>query len=594
MKASLRYELSVTDYAMAGAAGTVIWFLPALAFINESQGGVRHLLISGAINALNFLIINVALILQGVITQEICRGRSRKFSIPGVVLVLQCFIAGAVSGSIAHQYIDWPAKDSSSLFIRTIQPGLLAATWIPLTMITISRLNRLRHKRKALEHELEILLQIEQTASGVLDEIRASFEYSIRNSLKMTASEAQQKLTQVFSGQDQSPEQLPELIRDIASIDMRELSQAMIRGEGKPFLSIQNNKTDTYRKSHRHANMMQSLRDFLRRDKLWLVVLLMVATFYQGMIGLLPLRKEIELFFILSVGLTLILWLFQRIDQHYDFLFFCLLLLRVPTLALFNYFVITHYFPEDGLLRFEALWDNRVFLILSITCFCITAKFCSRYTLNQSLGKYHRLNYEAARRKAAHSIQHRELVALSFKWAKHIHGRVQSQLLVAAQKLDLALDQADLDGFNQALLDVKVLLGTPDQELHQSRTTLHDELAHRAHLWNGLIDISGEITPWVGLISPEKIRIIGEVAEEAFANAFRHGRASVITYHSQQNQDRRLQLVVKDNGSGPKSRRELQKGIGSTIFHRASNSDFSISRDSAAELTVVELFISID
>jgi len=579
---------------MAGAAATIIWFLPALAFINESSGGVWHLLISLAINILNFLVINGALILQAVITRTLCQRRTGQFSIPGMVLVLQSFIAGAISGAIAHLYIDWPVKDSSSLLVRTLQPGLLAATWIPLTLITVNRLNHLRRKRAALEGELEILVQIEQTASGVLDEIRTIFEQSIRDSLKLTAAHAQQKLTQVFPTQGQSSEELPELIRDIATIDMRDLSQAMIRGEGKPPIPVKNNGTDIHQKSHRYTSIMQCLRDFSRPDKLWLVVFLMVATFYQGMIGLLPFSKELELFCILSVGLTLILWLFKRIYQRYDFLFFWLLFLRIPTLALFNFIVITHYFPEAGLQRFEALWDNRVFLIFSITFFCLAAKFCLLYTLNQSQVAFQKLNYEAALRKAEHSLHHREFVALSLKWATHIHGRVQSQLLVAAQKLDFALGRVDLVSFNQALFEVKVLLGTPDQELHHSRATLHDELAHRAHLWHGLVDITGEITPWVGLISPEKIRIIGEVAEEAFANAFRHGSASVITYHSQQNEDRRLRLVVKDNGSGPKARQEFPKGIGSTIFSRASNSDFSISRDSAAELTVVELFISID
>jgi hypothetical protein len=101
------------------------------------------------------------------------------------------------------------------------------------------------------------------------------------------------------------------------------------------------------------------------------------------------------------------------------------------------------------------------------------------------------------RRKAEHDIHNGEYALLAHKWAKHIHGRVQSQLISAAERLEQSRKVGDLPAFNAALIDVRDLLSRADHEIEAERRSLHEELDHRCSLWVGLVDITGVIDPQI-------------------------------------------------------------------------------------------------
>ena len=211
-----------------------------------------------------------------------------------------------------------------------------------------------------------------------------------------------------------------------------------------------------------------------------------------------------------------------------------------------------------------------------MTLFSVLLRLIFLYAINQSKAKYQALAYEAARRKAEHDIHHSEYALLAYKWAKHIHGRVQSQLLATAERLDRARACDDLEAFNLALVEVKNLLTNPDTSPDEYRVSIADEISYRSSLWQGLVEITGTLDEALGQVSAAMIRTIGEVFEEAIANAIRHGSATKINYLIRHLENGNLRLQITDNGSGITQRSRTAQGLGSQLYARASEANYEL------------------
>jgi signal transduction histidine kinase len=594
MKKLSRYELTVGEYAKAALFISSAWLIPSIAFTAHADATFGRRLVAIPIGAALFIIANLVIIAEALITQKLLQIRSKPFILPTAVVSLHAFIAGAVAGAITHPIRNWPEEDRLTWPMRSLHDGLFAMAWYPITLITLSRLTSLRRKRRLVQAEIESLVHIEESASGVLDQIRITFESSIRNSLKVTALQAQQKLALAFSKEGEISPQLPELIRDIAAIDMRELSHAMISSDLKPVLPVASADRARIKFQAFRSTILSSLEDFALRDKLWILAVLMLGTFFQNIIGSLPLGITIEIVLSHAAGVILILAIFRAIYTKYHQHLLWLVAANVISLIAFNDLLISSFRSKVGDVLPESFWIHRHFLIAIVTIFSILARFLFLFVLNQSKAKYEALNYEMARRKAEHDIHHGEYALLAYKWAKHIHGRVQSQLISAAERLERSRISGDLQGFNEALIDVRDLLTSADQGIEDERRSLHEELEHRSALWHGLVDIKGAIDPQIPQPAPSLVRIIGEVTEEAFANALRHGKASEISYEITLVDGQDIKVIVSDNGVGPLPKSKAPAGLGTKLYARASQSRYLLRRDYENQRTILEIFFPMN
>ena len=319
----------------------------------------------------------------------------------------------------------------------------------------------------------------------------------------------------------------------------------------------------------------------------------MLGTFFENIVGSLPLELEIEIFVVHTLGVVLVLGLFKYIFTRYPRRINLLISLNIISLILVNEIIISYYHDRAKSSMPKGFWDHHFFVISVITILSFVARFAFLFVINQSKAKYEKLNYEMARRKAEHEIHHGEYALLAYKWAKHIHGRVQSQLLSAAERLDRSREAGDFQGFNEALLEVRGLLNAADEGFEDIRLTLQEELEHRSSLWNGLVEISGEIDSAIPTPPSQVIRLIGEVAEEAFANALRHGKASEIRYAMDLTDDQSIKVAITDNGIGLSPASNEKKGLGAKLYARASHSRFTLKRNSEHQVTVLELIIPL-
>ena len=207
MKKLSRYELTVGEYGKAGLFVSSAWLIPSVALTANADATIWRRLVAIPIGAALFILANGVIITEAFITQKLLQIRSKPFVLPTAVISVHAFVAGAVAGAATHPIRNWPSEDRFSLPMRSLHDGLFAMAWYPITLITLSRLTSLRHKRRLVQAEIESLVHIEESASGVLDQIRITFESSIRNSLKVTALQAQQKLALAFSKEgDISPQ----------------------------------------------------------------------------------------------------------------------------------------------------------------------------------------------------------------------------------------------------------------------------------------------------------------------------------------------------------------------------------------------------
>ena len=576
MRKPLRYEETLRDWAQGCAILITIWFLPSVFILNNYSESIQRRLISILISAVIFLAAFVSLMSLASLTHHISSRRGRQPRIFTAVITLQSFLAGAITGVIAHQIINWPEPDSLSLAMRILHTGFFTAIWVPLTVITLSQLRQLKAKRLALHVEIESLVQIEESASGVLEQIRLTFESAIRNSLKVTSLQAQQKLAVAFSSAGEISPALPELIRDIATIDMRDLSHAMISSDLKPHLPIPSDQGRGDRFRGIRDGLIASLQDFALRDKLWLIALLMLGTFFQNIIGVLPLKLEFEIITVHGIETIAILALFRTLSLRAPKRIYPLLLLQLITLIIANNHFISHFRNQISPVLPDGFWDHHYFLIGAVTLFSLLLRLIFLYAINQSKAKYQVLAYEAARRKAEHDIHHGEYALLAYKWAQHIHGRVQSQLLSAAERLERARVAEDFAAFNQALIEVKELLANPDTSPDDYRVSIEEEISYRSSLWQGLVEITGTVDDALSTCPAAMIRTLGEVFEEAVANAIRHGGASKINYRLQRRGDGDLDLQITDNGSGIPRGSLTTSGLGSQLYARASRSNYEV------------------
>jgi hypothetical protein len=113
--------------------------------------------------------------------------------------------------------------------------------------------------------------------------------------------------------------------------------------------------------------------------------------------------------------------------------------------------------------------------------------------------------------------------SMSHQWATYIHGKILTRLAATSLKLEQAVSNNDVEGFELCLKNLRGILENPTSEFGIVILPLNEEVASRLDPWEGLISISVDIDPELNLISNERVRDLGEVIEEVISNSVRHG-----------------------------------------------------------------------
>jgi len=184
----------------------------------------------------------------------------------------------------------------------------------------------------------------------------------------------------------------------------------------------------------------------------------------------------------------------------------------------------------------------------------------------------------------------RELVQISRNWARHLHGRVQAQIMAATFSIENAQRQGDAIAVQAALAQINSILNNSAQIQDSGSHTLKEALEECTIPWGGFLEIEMRISPELAVKSGIEILTLADVVEELLANASRHGAATQIRVEIERQDPSGIRIRAIDNGvhfiPG-------KAGFGSRFFDEVSQGRWDISRNTAFAETTVSVLVPI-
>jgi signal transduction histidine kinase len=165
-----------------------------------------------------------------------------------------------------------------------------------------------------------------------------------------------------------------------------------------------------------------------------------------------------------------------------------------------------------------------------------------------------------------------------------LHGSVQTQLHACAFTLEEATRRGELVEVNRALVHARALLEQPDLgPRSESSVSLRGAIEERIAQWRGLLAVTVSFDEQAEALSGVMASHVGDVVEEAVANAVHHGAATEVSVRVSCGSNG-LMVQVRDNGTGPA---KGAPGLGSRLFSTYGSRWSLQALTSGAELTVV-------
>jgi len=181
----------------------------------------------------------------------------------------------------------------------------------------------------------------------------------------------------------------------------------------------------------------------------------------------------------------------------------------------------------------------------------------------------------------------KELVQISRNWARHLHGRVQAQIMAATFNIENAQLQGDAAAVRISLNQIIYILENATQIESLDSKTLKAAITERTAQWTGILEIDLCLAPELAQKHGVEVLAISDVIEEMISNASRHGDATKIRIEVDRRNPTQVVLRAIDNGAHFNNE---NRGFGSRFFEEVSQGRWDISRNSFfAETTVVLL-----
>ncbi len=191
--------------------------------------------------------------------------------------------------------------------------------------------------------------------------------------------------------------------------------------------------------------------------------------------------------------------------------------------------------------------------------------------------------------KIASKPYSKEIAQISRNWARHLHGRVQSQIMAATFEIENAQEKGDAAAVERALQQIIEVFKHANQLDVQASKTLMEAIELRTGQWSGLLEIDLRVAPEFASRGGVEILTITDVVEEMITNASRHGKATKIRIELERHNPTQMLIRSIDNGTHFEKKK---RGFGSRFFEEVSEGRWNISRNPAfAETTVAVLLV---
>ena len=164
------------------------------------------------------------------------------------------------------------------------------------------------------------------------------------------------------------------------------------------------------------------------------------------------------------------------------------------------------------------------------------------------------------------------------RWAIYIHGKILTRLAATALRMQTAAEKDDVRGFGKAISELVELLKWPDVSFDQQSTTLKLEVDSRLDPWEGLLNISYELSSELENLTGEKVRELGEVLEEAIANSSRHGHSKNLLLKVLKAGEKEIEVRLIDDATVAPQDSPERNGLGTQIFNLVSDGRWSLTR----------------
>jgi two-component sensor histidine kinase len=180
---------------------------------------------------------------------------------------------------------------------------------------------------------------------------------------------------------------------------------------------------------------------------------------------------------------------------------------------------------------------------------------------------------------------------MSHQWATYIHGKILTRLAATSLKLEQAVSNNDVEGFELCLKNLRGILENPTSEFGIVILPLNEEIASRLDPWEGLISIAVDIDPELTTISNERVRDLGEVIEEVISNSVRHGGSQNIAIRITRDAHPDIYVNIEDDAVNPLPMGQSRIGLGTKILNLVTDGRWSISHIDGK--TTVDLTMSL-
>lgn len=513
-------------YAVSLKTGALLWpFIVLVIPILESRNTLGEF---GKWTLASFLSTLPAALLLVISDKTWLRKRASK-SVPIMSIILFGATLGALRGALLEiSAARFQLTDDLTFlgtFVRTLNSALLGMIAFPLIAYLLTTYDEFKSENQPLLENLAFI-RIRNSQISKLEDVIGETDFqglvdSINDSMANLRSSLRSELNRVKPRQAEIVRE----IRDLAQEVMRPLSHILYELSQPKFLDVEfRDARKVLSKVFRINSFLVSFLYFLFEFKFALsnsvpVKGLFLLFVHTGILFLtaelvrhvkVSLSTQVSLLAILTVGLQLLVSVFMGGNSE---------LIK----ALFDTFWIAGLVFLTGLLT--SLNRARALQLETIRDLISQEENLQYRSAISDRQKFRNLS------KAIHGVCHSRLVASSFSIENAVLHQDETVLRGAIRE---SIDLLDID--------LNLYIEKESSDISESLQELMDK-------WNGIIDVR---TQGLADIEPNRFQsiAIAEVAQEAIANAYRHGRASEvdINFFTVPNGD--ISLKILDNGVG--------------------------------------------
>ena len=183
------------------------------------------------------------------------------------------------------------------------------------------------------------------------------------------------------------------------------------------------------------------------------------------------------------------------------------------------------------------------------------------------------------------------------RWSYLLHGRVQSLLTIAINRLssDKKLTPEIIDLVTRDFEQIRNAISAPPQ----TKINLSAELKELSETWRGVCEVKYEIDRFASELlarDSDAQMAVNEISKEVVSNAYRHGKARTVSIVVTTLSNQEILFTAINNGEpvGSKgSKSDARRGIGSQMLDEIAL-EWSIKSDRIAQKTEFQAIIAID